>query len=617
MNTFLKNALRRCNNKLKIEIDRLPPEGLHSLPDKLWPFIWFFIRQVKLPIISIAVAEGIAAFLISTMFWYVGELVKRSEFGTAMLVAGLALLIARFVMDNITEIFNHLIFTPYFGDLIRRQLYWYTARQSLAFFQNDFAGRIANKLLQSAPSLRNAVYDIIGAVWYASVFTVSNLYFLAKINPVLAAPLAAWMACYILVLKFFIPRIQKYSTIHADDMSTLTGQIVDSFTNFLPVKYFARTHHEDQRIVKLLKKHSESMRGSTSSIWLMGLVIDLLNMALLTVTALAGLWLIEKQGQIGMAAMAMALPMVLQATFQSGWIMFTVSGIFENLGTVQEGIEILTRPHEVTDASNATELKTARKKSAAINYRNVHFNYGKQNDASEKPVLENFNLNIPAGQKLGIVGRSGSGKSTITSLIVRAYDVEGGEILIDGQNIARVTQDSLRRQITVVTQESYLFHRSIIDNIRYGKPDASIEEVVEAAKRAHAHSFITGLADNAGRKGYEAHVGERGIKLSGGQKQRIGIARAILKDAPILILDEATSALDSESEQAIQQALEGIMEDKTVIAIAHRLSTLRHMDRIIVMDSGKIIEDSAHDKLIRKQDGHYAKLWKMQSGGFM
>ena len=610
----INNKIKAVDNHLHIEIDQVPAEGLDKLPTKLWPFIWFFARQVKVPLFGIAITEGIFAFLISVMFWYVGELVKQEEYGAAMLWLGAAILAVRLVIGTLAEIFYHLVYTPYVGNLVRRQLYHYTSRQSLAFFQNDFAGRIANKLLQSAPGLRDAVKSTIGAVWFAAVFTISNLWFLISVDIWLALPLMIWLAGYVTVLCFFVPKVQKRAAEHSEDMSTLTGQIVDSFTNALPIKYFARTKHEDQRVVGLLRNHSKSLRTLTGTIWQMTLVIDVMNTLLLIATAYIGYILIETQGQVGLAAVAMALPMVLQATFQSGWIMYEVSGIFENLGRVQEGIDVLTRAHDVTDQKDAKDLKADRK-SADISFENVTFNYGR--DTEEGFVFKDFNLQIPSGQKVGLVGRSGAGKSTITSLLVRAYDVKDGAIRIGGHNIADITQDSLRRHITVVTQESYLFHRSIFDNIRYGKPEASDEQVFEAAKRASAHEFILDLEDNKGRKGYEAHVGERGVKLSGGQKQRVGIARAILKDAPILILDEATSALDSESEHAIQTALEGIMEDKTVIAIAHRLSTLRQMDRILVMDQGQVIEDGTHDELIRNPDGHYAMLWNMQSGGFL
>ncbi len=613
--TLLNTIIKKCDEPFHIKIDKLPPEGVESLPTKLYPFIWYFIRQVKGPTLGIAITEGIFAVLISVMFWYVGALVQQGDYSRAMLWLGGALLLVRFVTGTLAEIFYHLVYIPYVCNVVRHQLYWYTARQPLSFFQNDFAGRIANKLQQTGPSLRDAVKSTIGAVWFAAIFTISNLYFLFSVNMWLALPLVCWLLGYIIVLWYFTPKVQDRSKAHSEDFSTFIGQLVDSFINALPIKYFARTHHEDERVLGLLKQHSKSLRHATGTIWAMSFIIDILNTALLIATAFVGFWLIETEGQLGIAAMAMALPMVLQATFQSGWIMYEVSGIFENLGQVQEGIDVLSKPHTVVTKKGAKDLKIDDQ-PASINYQSVSFDYDPVDDG-QKSVLEDFNLSIPAGQKVGLVGRSGAGKSTITNLIMRAYDVQSGEIMINDQNIADVTQHSLRSSITVVTQESYLFHRSIFDNISYGKPDATMDEVIEAAKQASAHDFILGLEDNEGRKGYEAHVGERGVKLSGGQKQRIGIARAILKDAPILILDEATSALDSESEHAIQTALEGIMDDKTVIAIAHRLSTLRQMDRIIVMDQGQIIEDGTNDELVAIKGGHYAKLWAMQSGGFL
>lgn len=609
---FMKERLRCIDKHLHIEIDHIPNGGIDKLPTKLLPFIWFFIRQVKVPVFGIAITEGLFALLISVMFWYVGELVAQEQYLGAMLWLGFALLTLRFVIGTLAEVFYHLIYIPYVGNLVRRQLYWYTSRQSLSFFQNDFAGRIANKLLQSAPRLRDAVKSTIGAVWFCLIFTGTNLFFLYQANIWLAVPLLCWLICYIIVLRYFVPKVQKRSAVLAESFSTLTGQVVDSFTNFLPTKYFARTEHEDKRVVGLLKDHGKHFRKTTSTIWLMSFVIDIMNTILLIATALIGFWLVEQEGQAGLAAIAMALPMILQATFQSGWIMYEVSGIFENLGTVQEGIEVLSHTHQVTDKDDAKPLLVAQE-NAKIEFKNVQFGYSREED---KLVFDNFNLLIPAGQKVGLVGTSGAGKSTLTSLLIRAYDLKDGEILINDQNIATIQQDTLRQAITVVTQESYLFHRSIRDNICYGKPEATDAEMIEALKKASAYDFALELEDNKGRKGLDAHVGERGVKLSGGQKQRIGIARAILKDAPILILDEATSALDSESEHAIQTSLEGIMDGKTVIAVAHRLSTLRQMDRILVMSLGEIIEDGSHEELIA-QNGHYAKLWHMQSGGFL
>lgn len=612
MRALFDKLFSALNQKMSLDIDRLPAGGITALPTQLLPFMWFFIRQIKGMLAVMLSLELVIAVSSSLVFWYVGELVKQGEFTAALLWGGFGLLIMRQFMIDLCHGIYDFKFIPYVGNMIRRQLYWYTARQSLAFFQNDFAGRIANKLIQSAPSLRDVIKSTLGSVWYALIFSISNLWFMAQASIWLALPLACWLLLYILTLCFFVPKVQKRSAAHAHVMSNLTGQIVDGFTNFLPTKYFARMEFEDRRVVGLLQDHSRTFRATTGTLWLMNFVIGMLNTCLLAATCLVGFWLIETQGHAGTAALAMALPMALQATFQSGWIMFEVAGIFENIGRVQEGLEALSKPLTVIDKPAAQPLQIPQG-AATIQFDDVTFNYG----ADDRPVLENFNLRIPAGQKVGLVGRSGAGKSTIASLLVRAYDINDGRILIADQDIASVQQESLRRQITVVTQESYLFHRSVLDNIRYGNADASLDAVVAAAKKAAAHEFIMRLADSKGRHGYDSHVGERGVKLSGGQKQRVGIARAVLKNAPILILDEATSALDSESEHAIQQALTDIMVGKTVIAIAHRLSTLRQMDRILVLEAGKIIEDGTHDQLINRKNGHYARLWQMQSGGFL
>lgn len=609
---IFKNTIESIDRLFHIEIDQIPGGRIDELPTKLLPFIWFFMRQIKGLLLSMATVEIIFAALVSLMFWYIGELVKQEEYAIAMVWAGLSLLAARFVVGLIANVLYRLMFFPYIGNMIRRQLYWYTARQSLSFFQNDFAGRIANKLLQSAPAMRDAVRSAVGSVWYAAVFTLINLYFLFRADLYIGLPLLGWMVFYIAIMVYFLPRIRNRSTLHSEDMSTLTGQVVDSLTNFLPAKYFARTDYEDNRVLGLLRNHSRSFRSLTAEISKLIITLDVLNMFLLITTAAAGFYLVETQGQNGLAIMAMALPMALQAVFQSNWIMFEVTSIFENLGAVEEGIETLSKTHSIKDREDAKDVNIA-KEDARIEFKHVHFHYGQD----VKSVMSDFSLDIPAGQKVGLVGHSGAGKSTVTSLLVRAYDIEDGEIRIGGHNIADLTQDCLRRQITVVTQDSYLFHRSVLDNIRYGNPAAPMEDVIRAATQANAHEFIKDLEDSKGRTGYDAHVGERGVKLSGGQRQRVGIARAILKDAPILILDEATSALDSESEHAIQNALEDIMEGKTVIAIAHRLSTLRQMDRIIVMEEGAIIEDGTHDSLIKRKGGTYARLWRMQSGGFL
>lgn len=609
-----KKIKNRLNDLFSMDIKKMPAEGqIDSLPKTLWPFMWHFMRQIKGTLLAITLFEMGLGLILSGMFWYVGWLVDTGSYTIAMLVLGAALVILKMKSEAILDGIYHLKYTPYFGNLIRRQLFNYTTKQSLSFFQNDFAGRISNKIIQSAPSLRDAVKSTLGAVWFAATFTVSNIWLMASHSLLLAIPMFIWLIVYIATLVYFVPKVKSRATSHSEDMSQLTGQVVDSLTNALPAKYFAREGYEDERVVKLLEKHSYSFRRLTGQIFTMQMVIAVWNTLMIFATAGVGLWLYNQDTSAGMGVLAMALPMSFQAMFQSNWIMFEVSGIFEKLGAVQEGIETLSKELAIQDVPKAKKLKVSSE-NATISFDKVAFHYGA---TTGKKVLEGFVLDIPAGQKVGLVGRSGAGKTTITSLLVRAHEVESGKVTINGQDIAKVTQRSLRQNITMVTQDSYLFHRSVWDNISYGKPDATQAEVEAAARAANAHDFILGLEDNKGRKGYKAHVGERGVKLSGGQKQRISIARAILKDAPILILDEATSALDSESENAIQTALEGTMQGKTVIAIAHRLSTLRQMDRIIVMDQGRIIEDGTHASLVRRKDGHYASLWHMQSGGFL
>lgn len=599
-----------------IDVDKLPHDGNFVLPSKFWPFIGFFLKQIKWLLLLIGSLAAIEAMLISFTYWFIGQIVEQQTFDLLFLLLGLSFIAGRTLAQELLRFCENTLYIPYFGNMVRRQCFYYTSRHSLSYFQNDFAGRIANKLLQCGPALRDATLSVVVALVFVGTLFWTNVALVTQVHILLALPQLVWISCYSIILWYFLPKIKTRSTITAESMSTLTGQVVDSFTNILAAKYFARVKDEDKRATGFIQKHGDNIHKALFLSTLQSIAVGVINVLLIASTMIIGYWLVTSDETIGISALAMALPMVVQTTFWSNWIMNEMARIFENLGTVQEGIDTLSKPHHVQDKDNAGILRTD-KKPVSINYSDVCFDYDRDETDGINPVFENLNLHIPAGQKVGLVGRSGAGKSTITSLIVRAYDLQSGEILINDQNVADVTQDSLRENITVVTQESYLFHRSIFENIQYGKPDASMEEIVEAAKRAHAHDFILDLEDNKGRKGYEAHVGERGVKLSGGQKQRIGIARAILKDAPILILDEATSALDSESEAAIQNALEGIMENKTVIAIAHRLSTLRQMDRIIVMEAGKIIEDGTHDELITIKDGHYAKLWSMQSGGFL
>jgi ATP-binding cassette subfamily B multidrug efflux pump len=493
------------------------------------------------------------------------------------------------------------------GNLIRWQSHWHVVRQSWTFFQNDFAGRIANRVMQTGPAIRESLVALLTAVWYILVYGTSALLLLAAADRWLALPIVVWFGCYLLLLRTFVPRMRDRSKDMSEVRSLLTGRIVDSYTNILTVKLFARAWQEDAYVREALDQHTNKFHVSLRLNTLFGLTLSLLNALMVTGTGALAL-VLWTRGQVAVGTVAMALPLAWQIINISGWVAWQVTSIFENVGVVQEGMMTIARPITLNDRPQAAGLAVTR---GAIAFEDMRFHYGR-----ESGVLEGFTLAVAPGEKIGLVGRSGAGKSTVVNLLLRFFDLEGGRILIDGQDIAQVTQESLRSQISVVTQDTSLLHRSIFDNIRYGRPESSEAEVIAAAKLAHADEFILCLEDWKGRRGYDAQVGERGVKLSGGQRQRIAIARVILRNSPILVLDEATSALDSEIEAAIQSSLDTLMGGKTVIAIAHRLSTIARMDRLVVLDHGRIVEQGSHAALLRL-DGHYATLWRRQSGGFL
>jgi len=490
---------------------------------------------------------------------------------------------------------------------IRWQVHRYLLKQSMAFYQDEFAGRIATKLMQTALAVRECVIKLIDVLNYVIVYFLGMLFIVGSADWRLAAPLAVWLVGYIGLLRFFIPRLGKVGEEQANARSTMTGRVVDSYTNIQTVKLFSHARREAtfarEGMSNFLGTVYRSMRLVTV---LYGLLYILNSLLLFSVTAIS-LWLWLGQA-VTIGAVAVVIGLVLRMWGMSQWIMWEMSGLFENIGTVQDGIQSISLPRLVEDKPDARDIAVDR---GEIRFENIGFHYGRQ-----KGVIENLSLTVKPGEKVGIVGRSGAGKSTLVNLLLRFYDLEAGRIMIDDQEIAAVTQDSLRAQIGMVTQDTSLLHRSVRENILYGRPDASDEMLVEAAKRAEALDFIGELSDSDGRRRFDAHVGDRGVKLSGGQRQRIAIARVMLKDAPILILDEATSALDSEAEAAIQENLYKLMQGKTVIAIAHRLSTIAAMDRLVVMDRGRIIEEGAHEELVAK-GGLYAQLWQRQSGGFL
>lgn len=490
---------------------------------------------------------------------------------------------------------------------IRWQVHRYLLKQSMSFYQDEFAGRIATKLMQTALAVRECVIKVIDVLNYVIVYFLGMLFIVGSADLRLAAPLGVWLLGYIGLLRYFIPKLGKVGEAQANARSTMTGRVVDSYTNIQTVKLFSHARREAtfarEGMAGFLDTVYRSMRLVTV---LYGLLYILNALLLFSVTALA-LWLWLGQA-VTIGAVAVVIGLVLRMWGMSQWIMWEMSGLFENIGTVQDGIASISLPRLVEDRPGAKDIAVTK---GEIQFDDIRFHYGKQ-----KGVIESLSLTVRPGEKVGIVGRSGAGKSTLVNLLLRFYDLESGRILIDGQEIASVTQDSLRAQIGMVTQDTSLLHRSVRDNILYGRPDATEEMLVEAAGRAEALEFIAGLSDHTGRKGLDAHVGDRGVKLSGGQRQRIAIARVMLKDAPILILDEATSALDSEAEAAIQENLYKLMQGKTVIAIAHRLSTIAAMDRLVVLDKGRVIEEGSHEELVAS-GGLYAQLWQRQSGGFL
>ncbi|MDC1248998.1 ABC transporter ATP-binding protein/permease [Planktomarina sp.] len=516
-------------------------------------------------------------------------------------------LVLRPIFFGIFSFMQTNVVTPNVSNLVLSRLHRWTLGQSVQFFDNDFAGRIAQKEMQTARAVTDVVVEILHTVLFALASVIGAALMLTSVDVSLTVGLCLWLVTYLALIKYFMPLIRKRSGVRASARAMVTGQIVDTVTNIKTVKLFAHDEHEDQAAL-------EAMRGFRDSSLDYGTVASWFRFCLnslggvLPVMMVGGSLWFWSTGSISAGDIAVAGAISLRLSQMTGWVSYTLMTIYANLGEIEDGISTLSPPHDLTDAPDAKRLRVP---SGKIDFDRIHFAYGR-----DVGGVDNISLSIAAGEKVGVVGASGAGKSTLVSLLLRLYDTEKGTVRIDGQDLRKVTQESLRHQIGMVTQETALFNRSARDNILYGRANASEAELVDAAKQAEAHDFILQLQDHKGRRGYEAHLGEQGVKLSGGQRQRIALARAILKDAPILVLDEATSALDSEVESSIQSALERVMRGKTVLAIAHRLSTLSKMDRIIIIDQGHIVETGTHQSLL-ELGGLYHRYWKRQSGGFI
>ena len=586
-------------------------------PRKLSAFLWDYAQPFRGVFAVTAGMSVVVAAVEIGLIWYMGRLVDLmsdtspgrvfADHGVEFILAALFVLLLRPLLQAVDVLLLNNAILPNFGALIRWRAHRQVLRQSVGFFENDFAGRIANRIMQTPTSAGDAIFQVFDAITFSLAYLVGAAILLADADPRLALPLLVWFGFYGLLVRWTMRRVGPASKAAADARSMTTGRVVDSYTNIHSVKLFAH-HHREVDYAKEAIEHTRRTFGHEMRIYtLMDVMLVALNGFLIVAVVGWAMWLWSVgSASVGIVAAATALTLRLNA--MTGWIMWAVSTFFRSLGVVAEGMETITEPLTLTDAPDAKPLTF---RAGEVRFDTVSHHYGRGRGG-----LDAIDLTIKPGEKVGLIGRSGAGKSTLVKLLLRFYDAEAGRILIDDQDIARVTQDSLRHQIGMVQQDSSLLHRSVRDNILYGRPDATEADMIRAAERAEAHDFILDLEDPQGRRGYDAHVGERGVKLSGGQRQRVALARVILKDAPILVLDEATSALDSEVEAAIQNTLYGVMEGKTVIAIAHRLSTIAHMDRIVVLDGGRIVEDGRHAALLA-QGGLYAGFWARQSGGFI
>ncbi|MEF1172682.1 ABC transporter ATP-binding protein [Vibrio sinaloensis] len=595
-----------------------PDEEPGQPPTGIFAFCRYYTRGYEIPLIIMSFMAMIVAIVEVSLFGAMGNLVdwlstsnpetfwqdNKSE----LIFYAILLLVVMPVLVTSYSLLAHQTLLGNYPMSIRWLAHRYLLKQSINFYQDDFAGRVATKVMQTSLAVRETVMKTMDVFVYVSVYFTAMIVLLAQADIRLMIPMMIWLGCYVAIQVYFVPKLKKVASEQADARSTMTGRIVDSYTNIATVKLFSHSKRETEYAEKGMRGFLDTVYKQMRLVTGFDVAVEITNYLLVfSVGALSiYLWM---DGSISVGSIAIAIALALRINGMSMWIMWEVGALFENMGTVVDGMKTLSKPIDIQDKDNAKPLTVEQ---GGIEFDNVSFHYGDKT----KGVISNLNLNIKPGEKVGLVGRSGAGKSTLVNLLLRFHDVESGKIKIDGQVISDVTQDSLRAKIGMVTQDTSLLHRSIRDNILYGNPDATEDDLLRATKQAHAHEFIETLSDPFGNTGYDAQVGERGVKLSGGQRQRIAISRVLLKDAPLLILDEATSALDSEVEAAIQESLNELMEGKTVIAIAHRLSTIAAMDRLIVLDKGEVVEQGTHQELVQS-GGIYAQLWNHQTGGFI